>query len=379
MIGCNAPAYRRHLVAQPQGALAMALPVEKQLRYWGIAAAVFLVVLWFLGNVILPFVLGGAIAYCLDPVADRLQRLGLNRALATTLITLVAVVFFVVMALAVVPALVRQAVALVNMAPTLASELQDFLTQRFPSLMDQNSVVRQSLEGLAELIRARGGALVEGVLSSALSLLNVLLLVFIVPVVAFYLLLDWDDMVARIDELLPLDYAPVIRRLGYQIDRTLASFIRGQGTVMIILGTYYAIALMLAGLQFGLVVGAVAGLISFIPYVGAIVGGGLALGLALFQFWGTWWMIAIIAAIFFAGQMLEGNFLTPKLVGGSVGLHPVWLLFALSVFGSLFGFVGLLLAVPIAASLGVIARFALESYKAGLLYRGTGGAGTDED
>ena len=366
----------------------MALPVEKQLRYWGIAAAVFLVVLWFLGNVILPFVLGGAIAYCLDPVADRLQRLGLSRALATTLITLVAVLFFVVMALAVVPALIRQAGALVNMAPTLATELQAFLTQRFPSLMDQNSVVRQSLESLAELVRSRGGTLVEGVLSSALSLLNILLLVFIVPVVAFYLLLDWDDMVARIDELLPLDYAPVIRRLGYQIDRTLASFIRGQGTVMIILGTYYAIALMLAGLQFGLVVGAVAGLISFIPYVGAIVGGGLALGLALFQFWGTWWMIAIIAAIFFAGQMLEGNFLTPKLVGGSVGLHPVWLLFALSVFGSLFGFVGLLLAVPIAASLGVIARFALESYKAGLLYRGTGGAagaggiegaGTDED
>ena len=195
--------------------------------------------------------------------------------------------------------------------------------------------------------------MLESVLSSAASLINVVLLFVIVPVVAFYLLYDWDRMVARIDDLLPRDHAPVIRHLARDIDRTLASFIRGMGTVCLILGTYYALALMLVGLQFGLVVGAVAGLITFIPYIGAVVGGALAIGLALFQFWGDWVSIGLVAGIFVLGQVAEGNFLTPKLVGNSVGLHPVWLIFALSVFGALFGFVGMLVAVPVAAAIGV--------------------------
>ena len=351
----------------------MALPVGLQVRYWSIAAAVTFLVLWFLGNVILPFVLGGAIAYCLDPVADWLERRGLGRAPATVLITLGAILIFVVMALAVIPTLVEQAVALVNVAPEAARNLQAFLTERFPALQDESSVIRQSLIELGQNIQSKGGALVEGIFSSALGVLNVLLLVFIVPVVAFYLLLDWDRMIARVDDLLPRDHAPVIRQLAADIDHTLASFIRGQGTVMLILGIFYAVALMLAGLPFGLVVGAIAGLLSFIPYVGAIVGGGLALGLAFFEFWGEWLRIAVVAGIFFSGQFLEGNFLTPKLVGGSVGLHPVWLLFALSVFGSLFGFVGMLVAVPVAAALGVLVRFAIDRYRSGLLYRGIEG------
>ncbi len=348
----------------------MALPVNIQLRYWGIATAIFLVALWYLGDVMLPFILGGAIAYVLDPIADALERLGLSRVLATVVITLLAILLFVVMTLAVIPTLVEQAVALVNVAPEVARNLQAFLTERFPQIMDEGSTLRQSLNELGETIKSQGGALVNGLLNSALGVLNVLLLVFIVPVVAFYLLLDWDRMIARIDDLLPRDHAPTIRRLAAEIDATLASFIRGQGTVMLILGVFYASALMIVGLQFGLVVGAVAGLVSFIPYVGAIVGGGLAIGLALFQFWGEWPMIGVVAAIFFAGQMLEGNILTPKLVGDSVGLHPVWLLLALSVFGSLFGFVGMLVAVPVSAAFGVLARFGIEQYKAGLLYRG---------
>jgi len=348
----------------------MALPVDQQAKYWGIAGAVFLVVLWFLGDVILPFILGGAIAYCLDPIADALERKRMSRVMATVTITLIAILIFVIMALAVIPTLVNQTVALVEIAPELATNLQAFLTDRFPDLMDQDSTIRQSLLKLGETIQSKGGALVEGLLSSALSLLNVLVLIFVVPVVAFYLLLDWDNMVARIDELLPRDHAPVIRDLAHQVDRTLASFIRGQGTVMLILGVFYGAALMIAGLQFGLVVGAVAGLLSFIPYVGAIVGGGLAIGLALFQFWGDWVMIGVVAGIFFAGQMLEGNVLTPKLVGGSVGLHPVWLLFSLSLFGALFGFVGLLVAVPVTAALGVLTRFGVKEYMRGRLYLG---------
>jgi predicted PurR-regulated permease PerM len=180
-------------------------------------------------------------------------------------------------------------------------------------------------------------------------------------------------MVAKVDDMLPRDHAPVIRQLAKQIDGTLASFIRGMGTVCLVLGTYYAVALMLVGLQFGLVVGFVAGALTFIPYIGALFGGVLAIGLALFQFWGDWLSIGLVAGIFVLGQVIEGNVLTPKMVGSSVGLHPVWLIFALSVFGSLFGFVGMLVAVPVAASIGVVARFAMDNYKGGRLYQGHAG------
>lgn len=348
----------------------MALSAKDQLRYWGIAAAVLFTVLWFLGDVLLPFVLGGAIAYCLDPIADRLERLGLGRMAATILITFLAVLLFIVLALLVIPTLVSQTADLVTTAPDIFRNLQQYLTERFPDLLNSDSTIRKSLQSIAETLQSKGGELVNQILSSALSLINVALLIVLVPVVTFYLLLDWDNMMARIDGLLPRDHAPTIRKLATDIDATLASFIRGQGTVCIILGTYYAVGLMLVGLNFGLVVGFVAGLITFIPYVGALVGGALAVGLALFQFWGEWTWIAVVAGIFGMGQFLEGNILTPNLVGSSVGLHPVWLIFALSVFGVLFGFVGMLVAVPLAASLGVIARYGIAQYKVSLLYRG---------
>lgn len=348
----------------------MALPVGVQLRYWGIATALFLVALWFLGDVIMPFLLGGAVAYFLDPLADRLEKLGLNRILSTVVITAIAALIFALAALLVVPTLVSQSIALVNTAPSMASDFQAFLTERFPSIMDETSILRQSLNTLGTTVQQRGGELINAVLSSARGVLSVLLLIVIVPVVAFYMLLDWDRMVAAIDELLPRDYAPTIRHLAKEIDRTLASFIRGQVTVGLILGTYYAIALMLIGLDYGVVIGFVAGIISFIPYVGALVGGALAIGLALFQFWGEWWMIGGVVAIFFIGQFFEGNILSPNLVGSSVGLHPVWLIFALSAFGSLFGFVGMLAAVPVAASIGVVVRFLADRYKSGRLYKG---------
>ena len=348
----------------------MALPVGTQAKYWGIATAVFLVLMWLLGDQILPFVLGGAIAYFLDPVADRLERMGASRAVAVAIITLVALMIFAIMALLVIPTLVQQAVNLFNVAPQVFKNLQGFLTDRFPEIVDNESVLRQSLQSVGETIQSKGGQLLESVLTSAASVINVVVLLVIVPVVAFYLLYDWDRMVAEVDTLLPRDHAPVIRRLAREIDATLASFIRGMGTVCVILGTYYAVALMAVGLQFGLVVGAIAGLITFIPYVGALVGGALAIGLALFQFWGDWLSIGLVAGIFMLGQVIEGNILTPKLVGDSVGLHPVWLIFALSVFGALFGFVGMLVAVPVAAAIGVLARFAISQYKDSRLYRG---------
>ncbi len=348
----------------------MALPARQQLKYWGIAAAVFLFVLWWLGDVILPFILGGAIAYCLDPLADRLQRLGLSRVAATSVITVIAILLFVVLALLVIPTLINQAVGLVESAPKIATNLQTFLTERFPDLIDEGSVLRKSLVGIGETVRDRGGQLLNGLLASVGGIVNVLVLFVIVPVVAFYLLLDWDRMVAKVDAMVPREHVGTVRRIANDIDSTLAGFIRGQGTVCLILGIYYAGALALVGLNFGLVVGAIAGFLTFIPYVGALVGGALALGLALFQFWGDWLWIAVVAVIFFSGQFAEGNILTPKLVGQSVGLHPVWLIFALSAFGAVFGFVGLLVAVPVAASLGVVIRYGLSQYKQSLLYRG---------
>ena len=357
----------------------MALPIRDQMKYWGVALAIFGLALWYLGDIMLPFILGGAIAYFLDPVADRLETMGLSRIMATVVITLIALVIFVVLALAVIPTLIQQLVTLFNIAPDIARDLQAFLNERFPDLLREGSAARETLMKVGQAVQERGGALLQGVLSSAMSLLNVVLLLVIVPVVAFYLLMDWDNMVAEVDSLLPRDHAPTIRRLAGEIDKTLASFIRGMGTVCLVLGTYYAIALMLVGLQFGLVVGAFAGLITFIPYVGAILGGALAIGLGLFQFWGDWVSLGLVAAIFVLGQVVEGNVLTPNLVGSSVGLHPVWLILALSVFGALFGFVGMLVAVPVAASIGVLARFAIGHYRSSRLYTGLSGRAESED
>lgn len=348
----------------------MGLPVKDQARYWGIAAAVFFLLLWFFGNVLLPFLVGGAIAYFLDPVADRLQRSGLNRVMATSVISVVALLMVVLLVLSVIPTLIAQLTALVNAAPDISQKLQAFLIDRFPQLSDETSTIRQTLAQLAATIQSKGAQLASGLLNSALGVISAVVFIVVVPVVAFYLLLDWDNMVARIDALVPRDHRATVRSLARQIDTVLAGFVRGQVSVCLILGTFYSVALMFAGLQFGLIVGAIAGTITFIPYVGALVGGVLALGLALFQFWGDWLSIGLVAGIFAVGQFLEGNVLTPKMVGKSVGLHPVWLLFALSSFGSIFGFVGMLVAVPVAASIGVLLRFGVTQYQGSLLYRG---------
>jgi predicted PurR-regulated permease PerM len=364
----------------------MALPIREQAKYWGIAAALFLAALWLLDTVILPFVVGGAVAYFLDPVADRLQRLGMGRATATTLIAIGLLFLVVLLVLAVIPTLVTQLTQLINALPELFRQLQIFLLERFPQLADETSTARQTLAQIGETLRARGGELVQALVGGAVGIVNAVVFMVVVPVVSFYLLLDWERLIARIDGWLPRDHAPVIRRLAGEIDAVLAAFVRGQISVCLILGTFYAVALALTGLQFGLVVGALAGAISFIPYVGSLVGGALAIGLALFQFWNAvpvtdaagvvtlapdWLRIGLVAGIFFVGQFLEGNFITPKLVGESVGLHPVWLLFALSAFGALFGFLGLLVAVPVAAAIGVLARFGLQQYTESLLYRGS--------
>lgn len=348
----------------------MALPIKTQVKIWSSAAAATGLLLWFLGGQLLPFVLGAAVAYFLDPVADRLERAGLSRVASVALISVVALLIFIIAALLVLPTMISQLVSLTEALPQYIQDFREFLRERFPEQLRDGSTLQNSLSSVAEALQSQGGQVLNTALSSAMSFVNVIVLIVIVPVVSFYLLVDWDRMIARIDELLPRDHAPIIRELASEMDRTLAGFLRGQGTVCLVLGGFYAIALMVAGLNFGLLIGVVAGLISFIPYVGSIVGGSLAIGVAIVQFWNEPIWIAVIAGIFAAGQMVEGNYLTPKLVGGSVGLHPVWLLLALSVFGAIFGFVGMLVAVPVSAMIGVLVRFLISEYKTGRLYLG---------
>ncbi len=354
----------------------MALPVRDQLKYWGIAAAGLVLILTFLGHVLLPFIVGGAIAYFMDPIADRLERAGLSRAAATGTISILALLGAILLALAILPTLFKQLVDLVNEAPEIFRRLQAFMLERFPQVQDETSTLRQSLESIGALIQSKGGELANTLVGSAMGVISAIVFIVVVPVVAFYMLLDWDRIVAKVDEALPRDHAPTIRRLAKEINAVLAAFVRGQLSVCMAMGTFYGLTLMLAGLNYGLIVGAIAGAITFIPFVGALIGGALAIGLALFQFWGDWLSIGLVIGIFAAGQFLEGNVITPKLVGNSVGLHPVWLLFSLSAFGSVFGFVGMLVAVPVAASLGVLARFGLDQYKQSRLYTGLEGLET---
>ncbi|MEM8580100.1 MAG: AI-2E family transporter [Pseudomonadota bacterium] len=357
----------------------MALPVRQQIIYWSIAALIFFALLWFLGDVMLPFVVGGAIAYFLDPVADRLEASGLSRAISTAIIAIVAAVAFTIIALLVIPTLISQTIALGEAIPDMLQQLDAYLSQRFPVIDDPDSTIRQSLNALGQSIQNNAGELVSQVFASALGVIGVVVFIVVVPVVAFYLLLDWDRMIERIDALLPRDHRDTIRKLALEVDGVMSGFVRGQLTVCLILGTFYSISLMAVGLKFGLVVGAVAGLLTFIPYVGSLVGGALSIGLAVFQFWGDPGWIVAVALIFILGQMIEGNYLTPKLVGGSVGLHPVWLLFALSAFGTIFGFVGMLVAVPVSAMIGVLVRFAVSHYQDGRLYKGLAADGEQRE
>lgn len=358
----------------------MALPAQKQAIYWSIAAAVTFTVLWKLGDVLMPFIIGAALAYLLDPVADRLETWGISRTWAVAIISLTALFVLVVALLIVIPALFEQITQLRANWPSLTANLGDRARgliigtslERF--VVDQGTM-QSYLADVTAWLQDRAGSLAERILGSFRGMLNIIMLLLIVPVVTIYLLADWDRMIAGIDDLLPRDHAETIRQIARDIDKSLAGFVRGQGTVCLLIGAFYSVTLSVMGLNFALVVGLVAGLVSFIPYVGSIIGAVLAIGLALVQFWGDWWMIAAVAVVFQAGQILEGNILTPRLVGGSVGLHPVALLIALSVFGSLFGFAGVLIAVPVAAMLGVLIRFGVAQYRQSALYHGNDGKG----
>lgn len=352
-----------------------AAQLRRQAIFWLATALVFVGFLYVFRSILLPFVAGMILAYFLDPVADRLERLGLSRALATSLIVLSFLVGFVVALMLVVPILVSQLAEFITRIPAYVTRLQFIVTDFDPEWLSRTLGVEPSSlrEGLSGLLTQAAGfltGLFQSLWNSGRALIDIAGLFVITPVVAFYMLLDWDRMVQRVDSLIPRDHVDTVRQIASDIDRSLAGFVRGQGTLCLVLGIYYALGLTLVGVNFGLLIGLFAGFVSFIPYVGAALGLVLAVGVALVQFWPEWQMILLVAGIFVVGQTIEGNILQPKLVGRSVGLHPVWLIFALFAFGSLFGFVGLLIAVPAAAAIGVLVRFALSRYLVSPLYTG---------
>jgi predicted PurR-regulated permease PerM len=350
---------------------------QKQAGFWVIALLVLIFVLWLFQTILLPFIAGFVLAYFLDPVADRLERLGLPRIAATAIILLFAILLVALAAVMVIPVVVDQSAKLAAEMPTLVHAVVEKFNAWAPQqLKDMLANSGNDIQNQIGDYAGKAILWVVGLLTSLWSggqaLVSILSLLVITPIVAFYLLADWDHLVAKIDGWLPRDHQQEIRGIARDIDRAMAGFIRGQGTVCLILGTFYAVGLSLVGLKSGLAIGFAAGLLSFIPYVGALIGGVMAIGVGLVQFWPNEVQLFAVIAVFAIGQFLEGNFLSPRLVGGSIGLHPVWMMFALLAFSYVFGFLGLLLAVPLAAATGVFVRYGLNRYLNSKLYKGTG-------
>jgi predicted PurR-regulated permease PerM len=348
---------------------------RRQMTFWVVALVLFVAALWLLHDILLPFVAGMAIAYLLDPIAKRLERLGLNRTVATLLIVVLFVLVGVVLILLIVPVLAEQLWALIGKLPEYVTRLQALVAD--PSRPWLRKLVG---EGMADANSSVGDLVTQGVgwlttflkslWSGGQALVSIFSLVIVTPVVAFYLLYDWDRMITAVDGWVPLHHRDTVRSLAREIDVTMSGFVRGQAAVCLILGAYYTLGLTLTGLNFGLLIGMVSGLITFIPYVGSMTALVVGVSVAIAQFWPEATPILMVVGVFLVGQFIEGYVLSPKLVGESVGLHPVWLIFALFAFGYLLGFVGLLVAIPLSAALGVIARFALRRYLASPLYTG---------
>ena len=349
--------------------------IKRQVLFWSVAAFVAVLLLWLFSGILLPFVLGMVIAYFLDPVADWLERRGVSRLWATVLILGLFVLIFAGVLVILVPVIANQIGGLATRVPEYVDRIQTIIESIRSSsigwlLPEGEANLKQDLATLFSEGSGIISSFIASLWSSSLAVVNFVSLFVVTPVVAFYMLLDWDRMVDKIDDWVPRQHVGTVRRLFRDIDRSVAGFLRGQGSLCLILGTFYGVSLSLVGLNFGLLIGLFAGLVSFIPYVGSISGLLLSVGVALVQFWPEWPWIVAVAAIFFVGQFFEGNILQPKLVGASVGLHPVWLMFALLAFGAMFGFVGLLIAVPSAAAVGVLVRFALTQYLQSAMYFG---------
>lgn len=357
------------------------MPLQRQFAFWtGLLVALGLL-LFVLREALLPFVAGFCIAYILQPFVARLTAWGLSRPLAVSAVMSVVVLVLAGVLLIGIPRIAHETANLIVQVPEYVKRLRalydnSLLAQRIGRTIDMDELAG-SVGGALGSVGAWLTSISRSVLSGGMAVFGAISTVVLAPIIAFYLLLDWNRMVATVDGWVPHAQRETVRMLFGRIDRALAGFIRGQSLVCLFLGAWYAGGLVMMGLNFGLLIGISAGLLSFIPFVGTVLGLLAALVVAVAQFWPDWWPIAGVLAVFATGQFLEGNVLSPKIVGEAVGLHPVWLMFSLFAFGSLFGFLGLLVAVPVAATIGVLLRFAISRYRESALYLGTGSAGSD--
>lgn len=351
------------------------MTLERQVIFWIVALAVFAGVLWLLSPVLLPFVAGMALAYLLDPLARRGERFGIGRPVSALIVLTVVVVALVVAAMAIAPVAAHQFTAFMDNLPGYVSKVQSLLSDPSrPWLAKLFGGNAPEAEKSAAGLVSQGSGFIATFLASLWSggraVFSVLSLLVITPVVAFYLLCDWDRVVVTVDGWIPRQHRDTVYALARDIDGAIAGFVRGQAVICLILAAFYAIGLTFAGLNSGFLIGLMTGLFSFIPFVGALTGFLVAAIVAVAQFWPDWFPMAMVAGVFLIGQGLEGYILSPKLVGAKVGLHPVWLMFSLLAFGYLFGFVGLLIAIPLAAAIGVLVRFALRKYTESSVYTG---------
>ena len=341
----------------------------------GLLAGLFLgvcVAFYLFSSILLPFVAAACIAYFLDPPTTRLTRLGMPRGLAAGIMIVALLAAMLLFALLLYPLLLAQIGLLISRAPSYVGDIRDWagdVVHRLQEGLGSDFVD----EKLRDLVAAQAGSMLSWVagtltriVGSGFALFSVISLVVVTPVVAFYLLRDWRRAVARLDSWLPRRYAGVLRAQAREVDRILSAWLRGQAICCVLLAAFYAVALTLVGLDLGLIVGMAAGVLSFIPYVGSVTGGVTSIALALAQF--HWQGVTVVAGVFVVGQLLEGYVIYPRFLGDRVELHAVWVIFALFAGGAAFGFLGVLLAVPMAAALGVLARFWLRRYLASPIY-----------
>lgn len=347
---------------------------QNQIKVWVGILLAGIVALWIFRGILLPFVVGLALAYLLNPVVGFIQRIGIGRGFATAAVLGLVILILIGLMVLLVPMLTQQIIGLGYRLPGYVLELQKLANQWVPALNEWLGPERahQLEQSITDLSNALNIAtfVTSSIAQSGLTLVTTLGLMVVAAVVAFYMLLDWEAMMRGLDNLLPRDYRDEIREVLHEIDRSMAAVIRGQGGVVLVLCLYYTVALSLTGLSFGLAIGLFAGLLSFIPYVGFLFGFILSMAIGLVQFWPHWWMLVVILVIFVVEQFLEGNVLYPKLVGSSIGINPVWLMFSLFAFAMLFGYVGLLLAVPLSAIATVLTRYVIRKYKQSTLYLG---------
>ncbi|WP_281852951.1 AI-2E family transporter [Dyella sp. GSA-30] len=344
-------------------------------RRWQILAiaAVICYLLWLLAPVLMPFAVAGMLAYLGDPLADRLERIGLGRTLAVTIVFVVISLLAVGALLLLIPLISRQVENLVQNLPRYVEWIRDtalpWIQHRLrldPDVFDTQRLV-QTIKEHMDSIGGVASTVLGKISRSSIGVVMWLTNLVLIPVVAFYLLRDWDRLTAWIDQMLPRSIEPTIAYLARESDKVLGAFVRGQLLVMLALGIFYGGALGIAGLSVGPLIGMVAGLLSFVPYLGFIVGFGSAVIAVLVQY-GDWTHLLIVVGVFVVGQLLEGYVLVPRLVGEKIGLHPVAVIFAVLAGGYLFGFLGVLLALPAASVIMVLLRYLGERYRQSELY-----------